>query len=157
MAMYAAKRDRRGFAQYAPEHDGFSPERLALVGDLRAAIDNGELVLYFQPQIDLRSGDVKGCEALVRWVHPQRGLIPPDEFIPLAEHTGLIKPLTRWVLDAALRECRGWLNAGWDLNVSVNASCATWTIRPSPTWSRGCSTSTRCQPAASASRSLRAR
>ena len=58
----------------------------------------------------------------MRWVHPQRGLIPPDEFIPLAEHTGLIKPLTRWVLDAALRECRGWLDAGWDLTVSVNAS-----------------------------------
>jgi diguanylate cyclase (GGDEF)-like protein len=122
VAMYAAKRDRSGFAHYAAAQDGYNPERLALVGDLRHAIDVGELILHFQPKVDLRSGLTTGAEALVRWRHPQRGLIAPDDFIPLAEHTGLIKPLTRWVLDASLRQCHAWLNAGWDLSVAVNAS-----------------------------------
>ena len=112
VAMYAAKRDRSGFARYAPEQDGYNPERLALVGDLRHAIDVGELILHFQPKIDLRSGLANGAEALVRWRHPQRGLIAPDEFIPLAEHTGLIKTCRRAARSTpAFVECRAWLNA----------------------------------------------
>lgn len=122
VAMYTAKRERTGFARYSPQLDGYSPARLALVGDLRRALDVGELLLHFQPKVDLRSGRVDSAEALVRWRHPQRGLVPPGEFIPLAEHTGLIKPLTRWVLDAALRECRVWLDAGWEVSIAVNAS-----------------------------------
>jgi len=122
VAMYVAKRDHSGYALHAPEQDQSSPERLSLIGDLRLAIERDELVLHFQPQIELRSGRVMGAEALVRWRHPEHGLIPPDAFIPLAEHAGLIKPLTRWVLEAGLRQCRRWLEMGWDLSVSINAS-----------------------------------
>ena len=85
-------------------------------------MERGEIVLYVQPQIDLRKGRVVGGEALVRWEHPERGLIPPIVFIPLAEHSGLIKPLTRYVLEAALRACRGWLDVGLNLSISVNVS-----------------------------------
>ena len=122
VAMYTAKRDRSGFALHSPEQDQYTPERLSLVGDLRHAIESGHLTLHFQPKIDLRSRQSVGAEALVRWLHPERGLIPPDNFIPLAEHAGLIKPLTRWVLSAALGEVRGWHDAGWRLSVAVNAS-----------------------------------
>jgi diguanylate cyclase len=122
VAMYVAKRDHSGFALHGPEQDQYTPERLSLIGELRLAIERDELVLHFQPQVELRSGRVLGAEALVRWRHAERGLVPPDAFIPLAEHAGLIKPLTRWVLDAALRQCRIWLDSGWHLTVSVNAS-----------------------------------
>jgi EAL domain-containing protein (putative c-di-GMP-specific phosphodiesterase class I) len=122
VAMYAAKRERSGFAMHAPELDHNSPERLALIGDLRRAIDIGELTLHYQPKVHLGSMRADGAEALVRWKHPERGLIPPDQFIPLAEHTGLIRALTRWVLDAALRDCRAWLDQGWKVSVAVNAS-----------------------------------
>jgi len=104
------------------ERDEYSPSRLALVGELRRAIDRQELVLYYQPKADLPTGNVMGVEALVRWQHPERGLIPPDEFIPLAERTGLVRDLTRTVLDAALRQLRSWHDHGIELNVSVNLS-----------------------------------
>jgi diguanylate cyclase (GGDEF)-like protein/PAS domain S-box-containing protein len=121
VAMYVAKRAQTGIVVYAAEQDHHSAERLALGGELRLAIENNELVLQYQPKVDL-TGRLAGVEALVRWRHPQRGMIAPDEFIGLAEHIGLIKPLTRWVLDAALRQCRVWLNAGLAIQVAVNVS-----------------------------------
>src|SRR5450756_2393320 len=93
---------RRGVAV-----DGHSPAKLALLGDLRRALDRNELVLHYQPKVSISTGDVIGAEALVRWQHPDRGLVPPDDFIPLAEHTGLIGPLTRYVLDSALAQVGG--------------------------------------------------
>ncbi len=122
VAMYAAKQAGSGYVVYTAERDHYSPHRLALMGELRHAIDQNQLVLLYQPQVHLPTGRVTGVEALVRWQHPQRGLIPPDQFIPAAERTGLIKPLTLWVLKAALQQCHAWHRAGWDLNVAVNLS-----------------------------------
>ncbi|HEV7664134.1 MAG TPA: EAL domain-containing protein [Chloroflexota bacterium] len=122
VAMYLAKRDRSGFAIYAPELDQHTPERLAMVGELRRAIDGDELRLVFQPKVSLRSGEYVGAEALIRWQHPQRGMIPPDQFIPLAEQTGLIKNVSQWVLSAALRQAREWLSMGLNVPIAVNLS-----------------------------------
>jgi diguanylate cyclase (GGDEF)-like protein/PAS domain S-box-containing protein len=122
VAMYHAKQAGGGHTVYSPEHDHYNPRRLALMTELRYAIEHDELVLYYQPKIDLKTGHVIGVEALVRWRHPNRGLIAPDEFIPLAERTGLIKPLTLWVLTAALDQSRTWQRAGLRLSVAVNLS-----------------------------------
>ena len=122
VAMYAAKRGGRGHVVYAPEDDRSSLRRLSLVGDLRRALDAGELVLHYQPQVDLRSGDVVGVEALVRWNHPEHGLLPPAEFIELAEVSGLIQPLTRWAIGTALGQVEAWRREGVDLAVAVNVS-----------------------------------
>ena len=120
VAMHVAKAQNLGVCTYDPAVDGYSPAKLALLGELRRALDRGELVLYYQPQVNINTGDVVGVEALVRWRHPDRGLVFPDEFIPLAEHTGLIGPLTRQVLDTALAQARTWSDAGRPLTVSVN-------------------------------------
>jgi diguanylate cyclase (GGDEF)-like protein len=122
VAMYAAKGSAASFELYAPEHDRHSPGRLALLGELRHALERDEFVLHYQPKASLRTGRVEGVEALVRWVHPERGLVPPDQFIPLAEQTGVIKPLTAWVVDEALRQCAEWRVRGLDLSVAVNLS-----------------------------------
>jgi diguanylate cyclase (GGDEF)-like protein len=122
MAMFIAKDAGTGHELYAEERDRFSPDRLALLSELRGAIQRGELILHYQPKADLRSGRVVGMEALVRWQHPERGLLTSDEFVPLAEPTGLIGPLTRHVIDEALRECRAWRDGGIDLHVAVNLS-----------------------------------
>jgi diguanylate cyclase (GGDEF)-like protein len=122
VAMYTAKRDHLGFALYAPELDVHCPDRLGLVADLRRAIDGHELVLHYQPLVDVDSGRSTCVEALVRWQHPQRGLVPPDEFISLAEDTGLIRPLSTWVLDHALRQCHKWRTMGLEVAVAVNLS-----------------------------------
>jgi len=98
------------------------PERLALLGELRHAIDNDELVLHFQPKISLSTGRVIGVEALVRWQHSQRGLMAPDQFIGLAEQTGVIRPLSRWVLNETLRQWSAWRRAGIDVSMAVNLS-----------------------------------
>ncbi len=119
-AVHFAKTARAGFAKYGSSTDSHVPNRLALVGELRGALDRGELVLHYQPQLAMPSGTVVGVEALVRWQHPERGLIPPDEFIPLVQETGLIKPLTHYVLDMALRQCRSWLDDGRAMRVAVN-------------------------------------
>jgi EAL domain-containing protein (putative c-di-GMP-specific phosphodiesterase class I) len=95
------------------------------MSELRYAIEHNELSLYFQPRVAMRTGRVTGVEALVRWRHPQRGLIAPDEFIPLAEHSGLIKPLTQWVLAAARDQALRWRDAGHRLTVAVNLSART--------------------------------
>jgi predicted signal transduction protein with EAL and GGDEF domain len=122
IAMYAAKDARSGYAIYAPDTDLHSRERLGLLADLRQAIERGELVVHYQPQVDVRSGALTAVEALVRWPHPTRGLLPPDEFIPLAEQTRLIQPLSRWILAAAVRQCAAWRATGLDVPVSVNLS-----------------------------------
>ena len=121
-AMYMAKRARCGYAVYAPRQDGQIAIHPQLAGELRNAIAHDELVLHFQPKIDLRIGRTIGVEALVRWQHPKQGLVPPHQFIPAAEETGLIKPLTRWVLNRALQQSRIWRESGLDIDVAVNLS-----------------------------------
>jgi diguanylate cyclase (GGDEF)-like protein len=122
VAMYAAKGSLAGLAVFSSEHERDGAGRLALMSDLRRAVDEGELVLYYQPQIDLRTGAISSVEALVRWMHPKRGLVGPDEFIPLAERTGLIKRLTRTVLTEAIRQARAWELAGLRVPIAVNLS-----------------------------------
>jgi diguanylate cyclase (GGDEF)-like protein/PAS domain S-box-containing protein len=122
VAMYHAKHENAGCALYdAARHDG-DPLRLTLVGELRRALEERELMLHYQPKARLCDGVVGSVEALLRWQHPARGLVPPDEFIPTAQQTGLIKPLTLYVLDEALRQCRAWLDDGLRLAIAVNLS-----------------------------------
>src|SRR5581483_4084884 len=115
VAMYEAKSAHGRFAVYDPEHHPNHPERLALIAQLRRAIANDELVLHYQPKAVVGSGEVRSVEALVRWQHPERGLLPPGEFIPIAQRTGLITPLTRWVLNAALAQSAEWQRRGLPL------------------------------------------
>jgi len=122
VAMYAAKTTGSGVRVYHPEDDQNTPDRLALIADLREAIQRRDLVVAYQPMLDPASGLITGAEALARWHHPDRGFIPPDEFIPLAEHAGLIRPLTLHVLETALRRCAAWRRIGHDLHVAVNLS-----------------------------------
>ncbi len=120
--MYAAKQAHSGHAVYDGAADRYSRDNLGLIADLRRAIDEDELVLHFQPKVDLATGRIVGVEALVRWEHPERGFLFPDAFIPLAENTGLIRPLTLHVLDRALAQCRTWSDEGLDLGMAVNVS-----------------------------------
>jgi diguanylate cyclase (GGDEF)-like protein len=122
VAMYTAKTQNLGVSVYDPAVDGHSPAKLALLGDLRRALDRGEFILYYQPQLSISTGDVEGAEALVRWQHPENGLVFPDAYIKVAEHTGLIGRLTCHVLDTALAQARTWSDAGRPLPVSVNLS-----------------------------------
>jgi diguanylate cyclase (GGDEF)-like protein/PAS domain S-box-containing protein len=121
-AMYVAKRARCGYAEYAPRQDDQVAAHLQLAGELRHAIAHDELVLHFRPKIDLRIGKTTRAEALVRWQHPKQGLVLPNQFIPAAEGTELIMPLTRWVLNRALQQSRLWLESGLDIDVAVNLS-----------------------------------
>jgi diguanylate cyclase (GGDEF)-like protein len=120
VAMYLAKAAHAGTAVYDAEQDSNDAARLALAGELRRAIEDEQLVLHFQPKAELESGYIVGVEALVRWIHPERRFIPPNDFIPIAERTGLIKPLSRFVLAAAVRQCAAWRDEGLDLHVAVN-------------------------------------
>ncbi len=122
IAMYRAKKMASGYAVYAPEHDPHSPEQLGLMAQLRDAIERNQLLLHFQPKVEIRTGRLAGTEALVRWQHPRRGLLMPDRFIGTAEHTGLMAPLTRWVLTDALTHCQGARREGIRMGVSVNLS-----------------------------------
>jgi diguanylate cyclase (GGDEF)-like protein len=115
-------KDGREPELYAPERDRTSPARLALAGELRAALDADELLVYFQPQVDLRDGSIVGAEALVRWRHPERGFLSPDEFLAVADQAGFMRPLTRRVLEHALRHCGEWHAGGHALGLSVNVS-----------------------------------
>jgi diguanylate cyclase (GGDEF)-like protein len=122
VAMYAAKQLHRGYQLYESEQDKHTADRLALAGELRHALDEDEFVLVFQPKARLDDGGVAGVEALVRWANPRRGELGPHDFIPLAEHTGLIRPLTFHVLDRALRQCRRWHDQDRGVHVAVNLS-----------------------------------
>ncbi len=116
-------RVRRGRVEvYSPELDHSGPERLALLGEVRPALERGDFTLFYQPQIALRTGRVIGVEALLRWRHPQQGMIPPLQFISLIEQTALMGPLTLHVLDLALRQSTSWRQAGLQLGMSVNLS-----------------------------------
>jgi|GEM_PF-1937580 len=121
-AMYSAKQSQSGYRVYSEDLGHGVDDHLTLQGELRRAIANNELVLYYQPKIDFNADRVSGVEALVRWQHPQHGLMFPDTFIPLAEQTGLIKPLTQWVLRTSLRQCEEWHRIGLLLSMSVNIS-----------------------------------
>jgi diguanylate cyclase (GGDEF)-like protein/PAS domain S-box-containing protein len=122
VAMYAAKRNHLGFVVYSAASDTNSVRQLTLTGELRRAIEEDQLVLEFQPKIEAMTGELAGVEALIRWQHPEHGAIPPDEFIHSAEQTGLIKPLTSWVLNSALRQLRDWSAQGYEFGVAVNLS-----------------------------------
>jgi diguanylate cyclase (GGDEF)-like protein len=116
-------RVRRGRVEmYSPEHDHSGPERLALLGEVRPALERGDFTLFYQPQIALRTGRVTGVEALLRWRHPRQGMIPPLQFISLIEQTALMGPLTLHVLDLALCQSTSWRQAGLQLGMSVNLS-----------------------------------
>jgi EAL domain-containing protein (putative c-di-GMP-specific phosphodiesterase class I) len=122
MAMYDAKNTARRLRVFDPELDSDDPRRLTLVSELRAALQNGELAVHVQPQTRPGSGEVVGVEALARWHSPTLGAVPPDEFIPVAERSGLIGPLTTRVLDASLAAWATWRAAGHDLGIAVNLS-----------------------------------
>jgi diguanylate cyclase (GGDEF)-like protein len=122
VARRSGKGGLAGLVLYSADLDQDSARRLALAGDLRRAISGGELVVHYQPKVHLVTGRMTGAEALVRWNHPQLGLLPPSEFIHIAEATGLIRPLTMEVLDAALRQCAQWRRRGHMVDVAVNLS-----------------------------------
>lgn len=122
-AMYCAKEQgRNSFRFYMPEMNGRALEHLTLENALRRALERDEFVLHYQPQVDLKSGEIVGVEALVRWMHPENGMVAPSSFIPMAEETGLIEPLGKWVLRAACAQGKAWLDQGLDVVVAVNLS-----------------------------------
>ena len=122
VALHTAKSTKAGWQLYTPQADESGRPRLTLLPELREALTSRQLVLHYQPQLELASGNVTGVEALVRWRHPTRGLLPPADFLPVAEQTGLIHSLTRYVLDEALRQCKQWRSVGFDLGIAVNLS-----------------------------------
>ena len=122
MAMRAAKRAAAGAAVYTTAIDQYDPRRLTVMGELSYAIDHDELALFYQPKVSFKTSRIVGVEALLRWHHPQRGMIPPDQFISLAEKTGSIQRLTQWVLRNAVRQLTAWRGAGFNFNVSLNLS-----------------------------------
>jgi diguanylate cyclase (GGDEF)-like protein/PAS domain S-box-containing protein len=122
IAMYAAKRDHARVAFYDAAVDRHSVRNLALSGDLREAIEGGQLSLHYQPQMDIESGVITGAEALVRWRHPQHGFISPAEFVPMAEQTGLVRRLNDWIIRRAIRQVSQWRRQGLDIAISINLS-----------------------------------
>lgn len=122
VAMYAAKHKDVDFLFYDPETDPHTQERLQLSSDLRHALERNEFVLYYQSQIDIRTGCIIGVEALIRWNHPEHGLIYPDQFIPFAESSGLINPISDWVIHTAITQCKTWQMAGIQLRIAVNVT-----------------------------------
>ena len=123
VAMYQAKSDRGSWVRYEVRHDGSSVDRLALIAELRSALDHDEIVVHFQPQADLRTGVIVGVEALARWEHPLRGLLQPIDFVGVAEQSGLVRPFTLRVLDLAVAECAAGRRAG-DTPVTVAVNLA---------------------------------
>lgn len=125
IAMYVSKQNNDDYAIYSPELDKHSPKRLTMMGELRQAIDNGDLVLHYQPKIDIKNNRIIGVEALVRWRHKDHGLIQPDDFISLAERTGLIKQLFFWVVKTAIAQAAEWHKDQLNISVAINLSPST--------------------------------
>lgn len=122
VAMYLAKQTAVGYAVYESARDEHTPRRLSLLAELSEAIAQDQLVLHYQPIVDLKNGKVVSVEALLRWQHPRYGLIPPDQFIPTAEKNAIIKPLTLWVAKNSLQQIQCWRDRGFDLDVAINIS-----------------------------------
>jgi len=122
IAMRTAKKESVEFCTYDPKDDPHSLKQLRLLGELRQALARKELQLYYQPQVDLATGKTVSVEALARWPHPAEGMIPPGNFIPMVEQSGLIKPFTLWVLEEAITQMCDWQSRGIELRVSVNLS-----------------------------------
>jgi len=122
LAMYSAKRAGTGFEVYDARHDQSTPGRLSLLGELRHAVEHDELTVVYQPKVGLAARSANAAEALLRWVHPERGVLAPESFVQFAEQTGYIKAVTRWVLNSVFRQCAAWRAAGLDMRVSVNIS-----------------------------------
>jgi diguanylate cyclase (GGDEF)-like protein len=122
VAMYSAKEDHSSYKLYAAKLDRYSVRRLSVLSDFRRALESDEFVVHYQPIVELNGRQVRGAEGLVRWQHPELGLLLPGDFIPIAEQSGLIGPLTRHVLERAIAECTAWRAAGHDLAVAVNLS-----------------------------------
>ncbi len=159
--MYVAKDSPASVVVYTEDLNVNTPARLALLGDLRNAVARNEFVLHYQPKASMTSRRVLGAEALIRWQHPTLGLLYPDRFIPEAERTGLIEPMTVWVLDEALRQCRRWLDAADPADpgraVASRSTCppaACSTPRCRTRWA-GPSPDGTCRPTCSTSRSPR--
>jgi diguanylate cyclase (GGDEF)-like protein/PAS domain S-box-containing protein len=124
VSMYVAKRNKLGYSVYSAEQDEHSATRLVLMGEMRQAIRGSQLVLHYQPKVDLINGGVSGVEALVRWDHPQRGHLSPDQFVPIAEQTDLMSSLAQWVMEESLSQLEKWRRVGIDLTMAVNLSAA---------------------------------
>jgi EAL domain-containing protein (putative c-di-GMP-specific phosphodiesterase class I)/GGDEF domain-containing protein len=122
VALFVALGSEEPVVVYDAAADPHRPERLSLMGDLREALDHDQLQLHYQPKLNLATRTIDGAEALVRWVHPKRGSIPPDAFIGLAEETGNIRRLTRWVLAAGIARARAWATEGKQLRIALNLS-----------------------------------
>lgn len=122
IAMNASIKNHTTYTVYDPKLDTENPNQVLLMGELQNSIESNNLLLYFQPKIDFRIDKVVAAEALVRWEHPTKGLIMPEDFIPLAERTGLIHELSQWVLKAAIKQCAEWRKSGLDLGISINLS-----------------------------------
>lgn len=122
VAMYHAKREGLGFVFYDSSMDSDNLFELTMESELRQAVESTNFELYYQPKIDIQQGRITGAEALIRWIHDEHGFISPEKFIPLAEQTGLIQPLTKWVLDQALAQCAMWHKHNINIGVSVNLS-----------------------------------
>ena len=132
VAMYEAKQARTGFQAYDASRDRHSRERLTLIAELRRALERDELILHYQPKVDLSTGLVTGVEALVRWQHPVHGLRGPGAFLPHAEHTALMRPLTLHVLETALTQLAAWRAEGLELTVAVNLAVQNLLDRSTP-------------------------
>ncbi|CAG7856956.1 putative signaling protein [biofilm metagenome] len=122
IALRIAQQSNKGYATYEPAYDKHTPLRLTLISELRHAIERDALELFYQPKVSIKTGEIIGVEALLRWNHPLHGMIPPDEFVPIAERNRMINPLTHWVLRRAFRDCANWHKQGFPVKVSVNLS-----------------------------------
>ena len=122
LAMHGAKKEQTALSVYSSQHDRHNPRRLSLMAELRETIENNQLTVCYQPKIDLKTGEVIAVESLVRWEHPELGAISPEEFVPIAERTGLIRPLTDFVTLQALSQCSAWRRLGIELQVAINIS-----------------------------------
>lgn len=122
VAMHHAQSTLQPYLRYSVEQDRAAPMRLALLGELRQAIRDSQLEMHYQPKVNLQTGTIAGAEALIRWNHPQRGQVPPVEFIEPAEHSGLIRPLTDWVVNETFKQWQHWHETGSTLKIAINLS-----------------------------------